>query len=105
MTDKVKSTAKEKIDVDFVRQEAKKKMHVASNPFFAFHDDVFPAFAKNAASQQRFPKPAFSIAWPYPTTIIPDSEFTSLEEFNHISTFELKLNGTEMLKFQIKLEV
>ena len=32
-------------------------MHVTSNPFFAFHDDVFPNFAKNAVNEfLKFPR-------------------------------------------------
>ena len=80
-------------------------MHVTSNPFFAFHDDVFPGFAKNAASQPRFPFPSPSF-----TTIIPDNYrpdkpeqklFSSLEELKHISTVELKLNGSDKFDFNI----
>ena len=72
---------------------------MTSNPFFAFHDDVFPAFAKNAASQPRFPRPSF-----YHNTIIPDNYFSSLEELKHISTIELRLNGTEKFQFEIDFE-
>ena len=83
----------------FTQQKTKKKIHVTSNPLFAFHDDVFPGFAKNAASQPRFPRPSF-----YYKTIIPDNYFSSLEELKHISTVELKLNGTETFQFEIDFE-
>ena len=71
-------------------------MHVTSNPYFAFHDDVFPGFVKNAAAQQRFPSS------PTRNTIIPAKFFSSLGELNHISTIEMKLNGRERLEFKIR---
>lgn len=76
-------------------------MHVTSNPFFAFHDDVFPAFSKNAVNQPRFPPSATDFYEPYPKTIIPDYAFSLLEGFEHISTIELALNQTRILEFQI----
>ena len=88
------------IELEFVQKKAEKKMLVSSNPFFAFHDDVFPAFAKNAVSQKRFPR-----SNPLFTTLIPDDFFASLEEFEHFSTFEMKFNGTENLKFKVNLQV
>ena len=60
-------------------------MHVTSNPFFAFHDDVFPGFSKNAVYQKKFPLSSF-----YYKTIIPGDEFYSLEELNHISTVRME---------------
>ena len=74
-------------------------MHVTSNPFFAFHDDVFPAFAKNAVAQDRFHLPSF-----YYKTIIPDKLFSSLKEFRHISTVEMKPNGTEIFELEINFQ-
>lgn len=76
-----------------------KKMHVTSNPFFAFHDDVFPAFSKNAVSQPRFPRQK---RWD--KSIIPDNYFSSLEELSHISTVMMKLDGTETFKLDFKFE-
>ena len=92
-------------------------MHLTSNPNFAFHDDVLPAFAKNVFRQQKYPQSASSIYLPYPKTIIPDAisimvngtirsiPFIALEDFEHISTFELKMNGTEKLEIQLDLSV
>ena len=71
-------------------------MHVTSNPFFAFHDDVFPAFSKNAVSQPRFPRSNL-----YHKTIVPDKYFSSLEELTHISTVEIELNGTDIFELEI----
>ena len=70
-------------------------MHVTSNPYFGFHDDVFPAFAKNAISQPRFSRPST-----FYKTIIPDNMFSSFGELQHISTVELKLNGTDYFRFK-----
>ena len=85
-----------------MQQNEEKRIHVTSNPFFAFHDDVFPAFAKNSVSQPQFYRSRRSILPPYDKTIVADNNFTSLEEFEHISTIELKLNGTEMIEFQVR---
>ena len=87
---------KDLVELEFVQQPARKQMFVTSNPFFAFHDDVFPVFAKNAVAQPRFPYSINS------KTIIPDNFFSSLEELNHISTVDMNLNGTEGFKFGIK---
>ena len=78
-------------------------MHVTSNPYFAFHDDVFPAFVKNAVFQLNFPRSASSFIRPFPKTIIPDGSFRSLEEFKHISTFALNFNETGSLQFDLKV--
>ena len=51
----MKILLKDLLEIEFIKQPAREQMHVTSNPFFAFHDDVFPAFAKNAAAQSRFP--------------------------------------------------
>ena len=76
-------------------------MHVTSNPYFAFHDDVFPAFSKNAVAQPRFPLPSFFFK-----TIIPNKFdnkfFSSLEELKHISTIELEF--TRKKKFELKID-
>ena len=79
-------------------------MHVTSNPFFAFHDDVFPNFAKNAVRNfRKFPQSASSLSPPYPLAIIPDSPFSSFDEaLFHISSFELDFNETRKLNFEIK---
>lgn len=79
-------------------------MHVTSNPFFAYHDDVFPGFAKNIFNQAEFNRSASSISLPFPRTIVPDNEFFALEEFAHFSTIELKLNGTERFEIELKIE-
>ena len=75
-------------------------MHVTSNPYFAFHDDVFPAFAKNAVAQPRFPVPST-----FSKTIIPgkfkDKIFSSLDELKHISTVEIDLSGKKKFEFKI----
>ena len=65
-------------------------MHLTSNPYFAFHDDVFPAFVKNIVHQARFPYPNF-----YYKTIIPNNWFSSLKKFKHISTLEMELNDID----------
>ena len=83
------------LEIEFVQQPASKQMFVTSNPFFAFHDDVFPAFSKNAVAQPRFP-PSFG-----QSTIIPNKFFSSLAELNHISTFEMKFDGIEKFAFEI----
>lgn len=72
---------------------------MTSNPFFVFHDDVFPAFAKNTAYQQRYPRSSF-----FDKTIVPANFFSSFEEFNHISTLKLKLNGTEKFQFEVDFQ-
>ena len=71
-------------------------LHVTSNHFFAFHDDVFPAFAKNAASQPPFPQPSSLY-----TTIIPDKFFSSLKKLQHFSTIEMELDGADSFKFEV----
>ena len=72
-------------------------MHVTSNPYIGFHDDVFPAFYKNTVSQRRFPG-SF-----HQKTIIPDNSFSSLEQLKHISTVEMKLDGTDQLQLEIEV--
>ena len=79
-------------------------MHVTSNPSFAFHDDVFPAFAK-IFQQFSYPKSASSISIPFPKTIVPDNFFGALAEFEHISTLKLRLNGTERFEIEFDLTV
>ena len=71
-------------------------MHVTSNPFFAFHDDVFPTFSKNAVSQPQFPR-----SRPMHKAIIPDNSFSSLDRINHISTIRMEFNGTENFDLEI----
>ena len=82
-----------------MKQPAQKQIHVASNPFFAFHDDVFPAFAKNAVAQPLFPPNLYS------TTIIPDEFFTSLAGLKHISTVKIKLDGKDRFQLDIDFPV
>ena len=74
-------------------------MHVTSNPYFAFHDDVFPAFVKNTVTQLRFPSSKSSSK-----SIIPDDFFSTLKELKHISTVEMELNGTDGFKFEINFQ-
>ena len=93
----------EQIELDFYQQTPIKKMHVTSNPYFSFHDDIFPGFAKNVAKQLKFPQSATSMTRPYPKIIVPKHPFSSLEKFNHISTLELSLNGTENFEFQLAM--
>lgn len=85
-------------------------MHVTSNPFFAFHDDVFPAFAKNAVFQPLFPRSPSSFFPPFPKTIIPEYEKfnddgSSLEEIHHISTIKLGFKGNETFKLDLNYTV
>ena len=93
------------IELEFVQQKAARKMHVMSNPFFAFHDDVFPAFAKNAASQPYFPQIPKRIFGKHPITIVPDDSFSSLAHLRHISTFALKFDGSEIWNLQFEIQV
>lgn len=92
-----KKSLKDLVELEFVQQEAQKKMHVTSNPYFAFHDDVLPTFAKNAVGQRRFPRPgSFN-----QKTVIPDNFFSSLAELKHISTLVMRLNEKDNFKFEI----
>lgn len=79
-------------------------MHVSSNPFFAFHDDVFPNFAKNTVAKIRnFTQSATSLSPPYPLPIIPDFPFVSFDkELFHISSFELDFTKTRKLHLELK---
>lgn len=77
-------------------------MHVTSNPFFAFHDDIFPAFAKNMVSQRPYSLSANSNPPSYAKTIIPDNPFSFLDEFEHISTFEMRFYETEIFALKIR---
>ena len=50
---------KDLIELEFLQQKEQEKMHVTSNPFFGFHEDVFPNFAKNAVGDiDEFPQSA-----------------------------------------------
>lgn len=95
---------KDRIELDFQQQKSKSKMHVTSNPFFKFHDDVFPKFAKNAVGEiRKFPQSASSLSPPYPLSIVPNYPFASFkEELFHISSFELDLNQTQKLNLEMK---
>ena len=73
---------------------------MTSNPFFAFHDDVFPGFIENNVAQPPFSRPGRS-TFGYLETIIPERFFSSLEELKHISTIEMKLNGTDNFQFEV----
>lgn len=114
----MKILLKDLLEIEFIKQPAREQIHVTSNPFFAFHDDVFPAFAKNAAAQPRFP-PSLGqssktrartrtrevrVYWNSGLghlTIIPDNFFSSLEELNHISTIETKVHRTKPFEFEL----
>lgn len=78
-------------------------MHVTSNPYFAFHDDIFPkSFSKNSYTQNRFPEPGVKIK--EAKIIIPDFFFTLLnDDLKHISTVKMKLNATNRFGFQINV--
>ena len=93
----------EKVQIDFIQQEKENKMHVTSNPGFAFHDDVLPGFTKNAVSQPLFKQGAFDFVRPLPLTIVSDNNFTSLQSFDHISTFEADLTADVLLTFDLTL--
>ena len=70
-------------------------IHVTSNSFFGFHDDVFPAFSKNSVTQHRFPQPGF--------LIIPDYFFSTLEELKHISTVKMKSDETHIFHYEVDI--
>ena len=104
-------------------------MLVTSNPYFEFHKDVFPNFAKNAVERQiLFPQSgdaldqifskksvltaikraqkASSLSPPYPLTILPDFPFSSFDEsLFHISSFELDFYETQKLTLDLKQRV
>ena len=92
----------QKFGIEYRQLEEVQKMHTCSNPYFSFHDDIFPGFSKNAVSQPRFsPAPYLHYLEPYRKTVIPDNSFSFLEEFNHISTVEM--NFTEDYTFSFFL--
>ena len=88
----------DKFELEFKQLEENQKMHVTSNPYFAFHDDVFPAFAKNQVSQDKF-SPQIS----HGITLIPDNYFNSLQFFNHISTIIFDPVGICAFSFILKM--
>ena len=72
------------IELEFNQLNETGMVFVTSNPYFAFHDDVFPSFAKNQVTQGKFhPSVADKV------TLIPDNHFTSLAYFDHISSIIL----------------
>lgn len=91
-------------DIDFYQLEETKRLHVSSNPYFAFHDNVFPTFAKDLFLQEEFPPPAFPrVHSRERTTHVPDLPFTSLTAFEHISTVILDYTGVFVISFDLKL--
>ena len=53
-------------------------------------------------SQRMFSKSANANSPSYAKTIIPDNTFVSLQEFNHISTIEMRFDEYEIFQFQIR---
>ena len=98
------TSKKDLVEVNFIQDQSENRIYVTSNPNFAFHDDVFPEFAKNAAFQLQFPKSSRSMTSPHPKTIIPDEFFRSFEHFRHISSVEFKFDGSERFKFEINFQ-
>ena len=69
------------IELEFTQLNETGKIYVTSNPDFAFHDDVFPSFAKNQVTQGKFHPSVVD-----KKTSVPDNYFTSLAYFDHISS-------------------
>ena len=91
-------------EIEFYQLEETRRLHVSSNPYFAFHDNVFPTFAKDLFLQEEFPPPAFpSIHSREKTTHVPDHPFTSLAAFDHISTVIFDSTGVFVISFDLKL--
>ena len=44
------------LELFYERKERSEGLYLESNPNFAFHDDIFPGFAKSTVSQQKFPR-------------------------------------------------
>ena len=86
------------IELEFNQLNDTRKLHVSSNPNFAFHDDVFPSFAKNQVTQEKF-----SASVPDKITMIADNYFTKLTYFDHISTIMLDSFGIHVISFDLKM--
>lgn len=90
-------------DIEFYQLEETNRIHVSSNPQFAFHDDIFPTFAKNLFIQEEFPPPAFPrIHSRERTTHIPDLPFSSLAAFDHISSVVFDFAGVFVISFDLQ---
>ena len=89
----------EHIEVRYNQLDENNKLHVTSNPYFAFHDDVFPSYVKNQFTQKLFSRHAEN-----KITIIPDNYFISLAFINHISTVLLDSRGAYILSFVVKID-
>jgi len=85
------------IEVRYNQLDENNKLHVTSNPYFAFHDDVFPSYVKNQYTQKSFSRHAQN-----KITIIPDNFFISLEFNDHISTALLQSGGAYIISFVVK---
>ncbi|CBY14965.1 unnamed protein product [Oikopleura dioica] len=85
------------IELQYNQLDENNKLHVTSNPRFAFHDDVFPNYVKNRFTQKTFSRHANN-----KITIIPDSYFTSLAFFEHISSVLLDSGGAYIISFAVK---
>ncbi|CBY13544.1 unnamed protein product [Oikopleura dioica] len=89
----------EHIEVRYNQLDENNKLHVTSNPYFAFHDDVFPSYVKNQFTQKLFSRHAEN-----KITIIPDNYFISLAFIKHISTVLLDSRGAYILSFVVKID-
>ncbi|CBY39005.1 unnamed protein product [Oikopleura dioica] len=90
-------------DIEFYQLEETNRIHVSSNPQFAFHDDIFPTFAKNLFIQEEFPPPAFPrIHSRERTTHVPDLLFSSLAAFDHISSVVFDFAGVFVISFDLQ---
>lgn len=85
-------------ELQYNQLEENHKLHVTTNPYFAFHDDVFPVFARNQVSQQKF-NPLVSDR----ITLVPDNYFSTLEFFDHISTIMLEAVGIYAISFYLRM--
>lgn len=74
-------------------------MHITSNPNFAFHDDVFPGFAKNTVFQKKFHKHECGDKQNC-KIIIPFNELRITEKLRHLSTIIFRKNWK--IHFEIK---
>ena len=89
----------EQIELEFNQLDENNKFHVSSNPYFAFHDDVFPMFAKNQQTQKKFSHHAVN-----KIVVVPENNFTSLQFFDHISTVFLDTNGAYIFSFELEMK-
>ena len=89
----------EHIELEFNQLDENNKFHVSSNPYFAFHDDVFPMFAKNQQTQKKFSHHAVN-----KIVVVPENNFTSLQFFDHISTVLLDTNGAYIFSFELEMK-